>query len=279
MIWGAAFIAQRNATEHLGPFTFNALRLGLAAVVLCFIDHWFSTPRWKQSDIRPGLILGFLLFLALGCQQIGVAYTSAGKAGFITGLYVLLVPIELWIFWRRKLDHIIWFAAGLAVFGLFLLSGESGFRFSYGDSWVLACAVLFAAHVIWVEQAVLGTHPLKLAILQNAIAALLSSAAALSFEHIESTSIYQMWPELIYAGVLSSAFAYTVQIFSQRHTPAANVAIICSLESVFAAIAGWYFLNEAMNSRQIAGCSCILLGTLLPHLQLRARASDEAFGN
>lgn len=136
---------------------------------------------------------------------------------------------------RTKLVKVIWLGAFLATLGLCLLSGEDGLTISYGDSWVFVCAVIFAVHVLWIERCVEGAHPLKLAILQNGVAAFLSAVGSACFEGFLSAAVLTIWPELLFAGGLSGAFAYTVQTYAQRYTPAANAAIICSLESVFAA--------------------------------------------
>jgi drug/metabolite transporter (DMT)-like permease len=281
LIWGSAFVAQRTGNELVNPFTFNGVRFMIGGLVLLPILAWRqkhglkTTPASHKADIwRKGALLGILLFAGASLQQIGLITTTAGKGGFITGLYVVLVPLLLACFWRSRIHWSNWAGALLALGGLFLLSinTEQDFCLNPGDVWVLLGSFFWALHVIAVGKIAPGQSAIKLATIQYLVCALLCTTTALVWEWGTWSHILKALPAILYAGVLSTGIAYTGQVVAQRHAPAVDAAIILSLEAVFAAIAGWLILNEAMNAQQIGGCILMFLGMLAA--QTRDRHSD-----
>jgi drug/metabolite transporter (DMT)-like permease len=278
IIWGSAFVAQRTGNEQVGPFTFNAVRFLVGSLVLLPLLTWqrlhktggSSTPRSpKKSNLwRSGLLLGLLLFGGASLQQLGLVTTSAGKGGFITGLYVVIVPLLLALFWHERIEWANWTGAGLAVVGLFLLSIRlrEVFRVDPGDVWVLLGAFAWAMHVIAVGRLAPGHDPLALATTQYVICALLCAAAALVLEWGTWDGMVRAAPAILYAGVLSTGLAYTGQVVAQRRAPAADAAIILSMESAFAALSGWLALGETLTAQQLAGCVLMFAGMLLTQL-------------
>lgn len=274
-IWGFAFVAQRAGMAHVGPFTFNAVRFALGSFSLVPLVL-FSLRNKEQSNsatIKPdlrmilfgGIAAGIALFAGSSLQQIGIVYTTAGKAGFITGLYVILVPI-MGIAWRQKSHSGVWFGALLAVTGLYLLSVTEKFTISPGDFLVLLSAFFWAAHVLLIGWLSRKMNPLLLALLQFFACSLFSFVSALFFEEITLTGIKAATIPILYAGLFSVGIAYTLQIYAQRHAPAANAAIILSLEAVFAVLGGRLLLNESLSLRGLVGCSFMLTGMILSQM-------------
>jgi drug/metabolite transporter (DMT)-like permease len=279
IIWGSAFVAQRAGNEQVGPFTFNAVRFLVGSLVLFPILIWqrlcgkrpsvpSSASSQKNTLWRNGLLLGLLLFGGASFQQLGLVTTTAGKGGFITGLYVVLVPLLLALFWRDRIGWGNWVGAALVVAGLFLLSISlrEAFSIDPGDVWVLLGAFLWAMHVIAVGRLAPGHDPLKLAAVQYIVCALLCAAAALVLEWGTWDGVLKATPSILYAGVFSTGLAYTGQVVAQRHAPATDAAIILSMESVFAALSGWLALGETLTGQQLAGCTLMFVGMLLAQL-------------
>lgn len=266
VIWGSAFVAQRTGMERIGPFTFNGVRFALGSAVLLPFLGWRRSRGLSSFGLRSGALLGLLLFAGASFQQTGLVYTTAGKAGFITALYVVLVPLLLALVWRERVGWSAWLGAALAMVGLFLLSAQlltDGFRLAPGDGWVLAGAFAWALHVIAVGRVAPGRDPLWLAMVQYGVCALLCLVVAVALERMEwADALLAKWP-LLYAGVLSTGLAYTGQIVAQRHAASAHAALILSLESVFAALFGWLLLGEVLTTRQLLGCGLMLAGMLL----------------
>jgi drug/metabolite transporter (DMT)-like permease len=262
LVWGSAFVAQRLGMQQVGPFAFNATRFAVGAFTLVPILGWRRLRRIPRAEIRGGLLLGLLLFAAASLQQFGLVWTTAGQAGFITGLYIVIVPLLLALVWRQWAAWSNWLGAALATTGLFLLSVQAGFQLAPGDKWVLLGALVWALHVIAIGQLAPGRDPLRLALVQYAVCSLLSIPAALLLEPGTWPGLPAL-PAILYAGVLSIGLGYTGQIVAQRHTSPSHAAIILSLESVFAALSGWLVLGEALSPRQLAGCGLMLAGMLL----------------
>ena len=272
VVWGSAFVAQRLGMEQVGPFAFNAARFAVGALTLVPVVGWRRLHSTSREDIRRGAILGLLLFAAASLQQIGLIWTTAGKAGFITGLYVIIVPLLLALFWRERVGWLGWIGAGLATAGLFLLS-VSGFgaaldqlRLAPGDGWVLGSAAVWALHVIAIGRIAPGRDPLRLALIQFVVCSLLSFPAALLLEPGSWLGLPLAAPAILYAGVLSIGLGYTGQIVAQRAVGSTRAAIILSTESVFAALFGWLVLGEALKPQQLVGCGFMLAGMLLARL-------------
>ena len=274
-IWGFAFVAQRVGMDYVGPFIYNGIRFALGSLVLLpFLlvgnkraHHRVVNPTVSASQkfFRYGLPLGLILFCGASLQQIGLVYTTAGKAGFITGLYVIIVPI-IGLLWRQRPGHGTWLGAVLAAVGLYLLSFSGSVNMSQGDLLVLAGAFFWAGHVQFVGWVSNRIDALGLAISQFIICSVLSTITALLVETITLTGILQAAIPILYGGILSVGIAYTLQIIAQRHAPPAHTAIILSLETVFAALGGWLILDETLPFRGLAGCGLMLAGIVLSRL-------------
>jgi drug/metabolite transporter (DMT)-like permease len=249
--------------EQVGPFAFNATRFAVGGLTLIPVLGWRRLRSLSRTELRSGLLLGLLLFVAASLQQFGLVWTTAGKAGFITGLYIVIVPLLLALAWRKWAAWNSWLGAGLATVGLFLLSVQAGLQLAAGDQWVLISALVWALHVIAVGRFVRGRDPLRLALVQYAVCSLLSIPATLLLEPGTWSGLLLAVPAVLYAGVLSIGLGYTGQIVAQQHTSPTHAAIILSLESVFAALSGWLVLGEALAPRQLVGCGLMLAGMLL----------------
>jgi drug/metabolite transporter (DMT)-like permease len=274
-IWGFAFVAQRVGMEHIGPFLFNAIRFALGSLSLLPLIYLGmgngrseSTPPIpisKGARIAGSLLAGSVLFGGASLQQIGIVYTTAGKAGFITGLYVILVPI-IGLKWGRKASTGTWFGALLAVTGLYLLSVTETFTIDKGDFLVLMSAFMWAAHVLWISWLSPRMNPLILASSQFAICSIFSLLAASALEPIILGSILAAAVPILYGGLCSVGIAYTLQVVAQRDAHPAHASILLSMEGAFAVLGGWLILNETLSLRGLAGCGFMLAGMVLSQL-------------
>ncbi|MBU1009451.1 MAG: DMT family transporter [Bacteroidetes bacterium] len=271
LIWGFAFVAQRQGMQHTGPLTFNAIRFLLGAASL-IPAMYFMRPRVSISDIftgkhllLSGIMAGTALFFAASFQQVGIIYTTAGNAGFVTSLYILFVP--LFGLMRKQFSAAnIWFGSLLALPGLYLLSVGEGFMVQPGDLIVLIGAFFWAAHLVILSY-VSPRHDFRLlAIIQFMFTALASLVLALLFETPKIADISMVALPVLYAGVLSVGVGFTLQVLGQRHARADHAALILSLEAVFAAIGGWLILQEAMGIRQLVGCFLMFAGVVVSQL-------------
>jgi len=268
LIWGFAFVAQRMGMDHVGPFIFNGIRFALGAMVILPFIFFSRTPTNRAPStsnrylIYGGIILGLTVFGGASLQQYGLVYTTAGNAGFITGLYVVFVPI-LGLF-RKQFPHFtVWIAALLAVIGLYFLSVTESFNLVFGDMLVLIGAVFWAAHVVIIGVMSPKVNALKLALIQYLVCSILSLVVALAVETNTLDGIIKATIPILYGGILSVGIAYTLQVIAQKTAPPSHAAIILSLEAVFAAIGGWLVLNEQLGNREIFGCGLMLLGMLV----------------
>ena len=267
-IWGFAFVAQRMGMEYVGPYLFNAARFALGCLpLLPFVAQNASGPLLPHLlRAAPGsLLAGLFLFAGSSLQQVGIVYTTAGKAGFITGLYVILVPI-LGLALGQQSGRNTWLGALVATAGLYLLSVEPPFSIAYGDALVLIGALFWAGHVLIIGRFAQQIDWAALAFLQFLTCSLLSFGVALAVEPVAWQPLVDAaWP-VFYGGVLSVGVAYTLQVVAQRQAPASHAAIILSLETVFAALGGWWLLSEAMSLRGLAGCGLMFGGMLVSQL-------------
>lgn len=276
-IWGFAFVAQRAGMEYVGPFTFNGIRFALGGLVLLPMLVLFrgktapsatSTPR-HRSWIAIGSA-GVILFISANLQQVGLVYTTAGKAGFITGLYVVIVPL-LGLLGRHRVSATVWAGCGLATVGMYLLSVVGVFSIAPGDALVFGSAIGWAFHVHIVSWLAQRRNPLQIAILQFAICSVLSLAVAAWTETIQISAILQAGWLIAYAGILSVGVAYTLQVVGQRHVPPAKAGVILSLEAVFAVIGGSALLGETLSIRGWIGCVLMLGGMMLAQARTQKR--------
>jgi len=271
-IWGFAFVAQRMGMDHVGPFTYNGVRFALGALTLAPLLLAGATsppaipvPMRLRGFICGGGALGVVLFVAASLQQVALLYTTAGKAGFITGLYVVVVPI-LGLFWGQRPSVGTWAGAGLAAAGLYLLSVTETLRIDYGDGLVLVSALFWSLQVLMVAWLSPRTRPVSLAFYQFSVCALLSLIVAVVFERFEWNAVAAAALPILYGGVLSVGVAYTLQVVAQRDAHPAHASILMSLEAVFAAFGGWMLLGETMNLRGLVGCALMLAGMILSQL-------------
>ena len=279
-IWGFAFVAQREGMETMGPFLFNAARFFIGSAVLFPLVWYLSkknkTPKNKETSTKKlliaGTIAGLFLFLASSFQQVGIQYTTAGKAGFITGLYIFFVPL-IGIFFGQRTGSGTWLGAFIAVIGLYLLSINDDFSIARGDLLQLICAVFFAAHILVVGYVAKRMDPLKLSLIQYVVSGVLSFFIAIAIEVITWQMIVDTAIPLLYAGVMSIGVGYTLQVVAQQHAKSSHAAIILGLEGAFAVLGGWLILDENLSTRGLIGCGLMLSGMflsqLLPRLSLK----------
>ena len=278
-IWGSAFVAQSVGAEYVGAFTFLAVRNWIAVVFLIPVIYVRDTILRKRGrpSVRPanrtqrrfllmgGAACGFFLCAASAFQQVGIRYTTTAKAGFITALYVVIVPI-LSVFFGKSVKSRIWMCVALAVLGLYLLCMRGELSLSFGDGVVLVCAFLFACQIMTVDYFAPQVDTVRLSQTQFLVTALLSTVCMFFFEDLSSDSLIRALPSIAYAGVMSSGVAYTLQIIGQQNLNPAIASITMSLESVFAALAGWIVLGQSMTVRELAGCVLMFAAIILAQL-------------
>ena len=274
-IWGFAFVAQRVGMDYVGPFTFNGVRfalgsLSLIPLVLLKRRHPSAQaalvpPAGRKTVLWGGALAGVALFMGASLQQVGLVYTTAGNAGFITGLYVVIVPL-LGLFWKQRPDLGTWVGAVLAAAGLYLLSVTAAFRIAYGDLLVLVGAFFWALHVLIIGWLSPRIESVLLACIQFAVCSALSLITAAALETTTPEALMAAALPILYGGLLSVGVAYTLQVVAQRDARPAHAAIILSLESVFAALGGWLLLGEVLSGRALLGCGLMLAGMLLSQL-------------
>lgn len=269
-IWGFAFVAQRIGAKYVGSFTFNGVRFALGAVSLIplLMYSYRKSPkvsgsenRWKGT-IGAGIIVGTVLFLGSSLQQIGLAYTTAGKAGFITGFYIVLVPV-FGLFLKHHINLSTWVAVILAIVGLYMLSVSDGFYIDKGDLFEIAGTVFWTLHILLVDNYTKKVEALKLSFVQFITCSMLSIIVAVTFEKITMMGLYNAAIPILYGGICSVGIAYTLQVVGQKYAKPSHAAIILSMESFFAALGGIIILHENMGVRGYIGCALMLSGMIL----------------
>lgn len=271
VIWGGGFVAQRLGIQQLGPFLFNGFRFLIGALTLVPImalrsrQQKTSEISWRKT-ILIGLAAGLFLFFGATFQQLGLIYTTAGKAGFITGLYVILVPL-MGMLWGDKTSLNTWLGAILAVGGLYFLSVTSGLQFAPGDGYVLLGAVFWAGHVQFIAKFSPSVDAIRLSFVQALFTSLVSFGVGFAKETLDAGSLMAAFWPIIYGGVISIGIAYTMQVIAQRSAKPTPAAIILSLESVFAAFWGWLILREVLSTRAMMGSGLMLAGMMLSQIQ------------
>ncbi len=272
-IWGFAFVAQRVGMGFLGAFTFNGIRFALGSIsllpVIYFFDKKFKSENSAErvdadikTTIKSGVIAGCILYIAASLQQVGLIYTTAAKAGFITSLYIVLVPI-LGIFLKQKTHSTTWLGAITAAVGLYFLSINEGFTIEFGDLLQVIGALFWAVHIQVIDKFVKNVDAIKLSSTQFATCSVLSLITAFIFEDISMSGVIDAIVPLLYGGVMSAGVAYTLQAVGQRYAKPSHAAIALSMEAVFAAIGGILILNETMSLRGYLGCALMLAGMLI----------------
>lgn len=290
-IWGLAFVSQSKGMEYMGPFTFNGVRSIIGALVLviylagmCLIGQKkLSDVDWK-STLQAGFWCGILLTIASTVQQFGIQYTSVGKAGFITTLYIIFVPI-LGIFLKKKVSPVIWLGAVVAAVGMYLLCMTEDFSLGSGDIMIFTCAVFFAVHILVVDHFSDRADGVIVSCIQFGMCGVLCGAGALLFEQPTVAQLLSGSGTLLYAGVMSCGVAYTLQIVGQKDVNPTVAAMILSLESVIATIAGFLaykmgFLgtDQSMSPRQVAGCALVFAAVIMVQIPWGALKTDYRTG-
>lgn len=288
LIWGVAFVAQSVGMDYVGGFTFNFARcmIGGAALLPCI---WLfgrgkeeererkNKKEEKKMLAAGGVCCGAALFLASNLQQFGIKYTTVGKAGFITALYIVLVPV-LGLFLKKRVQGKVWISVALAVGGLYLLCMTEGFSLSQGDFLVLLGALAFAVHILVIDYFSPKADGVKMSCIQFFSCGVLSGIAMLIFEKPSLAAMLQAWMPILYAGIFSCGVGYTLQILGQKGMDPTVASLILSLESVVSVLAGWALLGETLSLRELSGCGLMFLAILLAQLPGREETgsvSDE----
>ena len=283
-IWGVAFVAQSVGMDYVGPLTFNSVRSIIGALFLipciAFLDKLKEKenkaagtdiqpePQDKKTLIIGGVCCGIAIAIASTLQQYGIAYTTVGKAGFITALYIVIVPI-LGIFLKKKPRLIVWVSVVLALAGLYFLCMTESLSFGVGDTLVLICAFVFSLHILIIDHFSPKVDGVRMSCIQFAIAGILCGIPALIFEHPTLSALLAAWAPILYAGVLSCGVAYTLQIVAQKNYDPTTASLLLSLESVFSVLAGWVILGQSLSPREIFGCVLVFVAIVLVQLPER----------
>ena len=290
-IWGVAFVAQSVGMDYVGPWTFNASRFIIGAVFLipciAFLDGLKkkeaaasgtsseeSAPQDKKTLLIGGLCCGIAIAVASTLQQYGISMTTVGKAGFITALYIVIVPI-LGIFLKKKPRLIIWVSVVLALAGLYFLCMTDSLSFSKGDTMVLLCALVFSIHILIIDYFSPKVDGVRMSCIQFFVASIICGIPALILEHPQFSSLVAAWAPILYAGILSCGVAYTLQIVAQKNYDPTIASLILSLESVFSVLAGWVILHEALSPREILGCVLVFIAIILVQLPEKKKSSQK----
>ena len=277
MIWGSGFVAQSTAAECLSPFTIGALRNLIGCIFLSPViylidkrdkrsaDYMMPTQKHNKMLVLGGISCGIALAVASTFQQMGVPLTTVGKAGFITALYIVIVPI-FGVFLKKKTPAVIWLAVAVAVGGMYLLCINGELSIGRGDLYVLICAMCFAAHILIIDHFSPHVNGVKMAFIQFATCSAICAVCALIFEHPNVRNILSMALPIVYLGVMSTGVGYTLQVVSQKNIQPEIASLIMSLEAVFAALLGWLLLNEHLNAKELVGCALIFAAVMLAQL-------------
>jgi drug/metabolite transporter (DMT)-like permease len=282
IIWGSTFVAQQiGMAQGVGPMTYNGLRFALGCLSLLPVILWrkkYAAPAegGAKLPVLGSLFAGLFLFGAASFQQIGLQYTTSANSGFITGFYILFVPL-LGLFLGQKVPKSLWVSIPVCLFGFYLLSVTSEFKISKGDVLTLFCAALWACQILVIDRIARQGDALQIAALQFGLCALLSVLSGLFFEYCTLNQIKAASGAIAYGGLMSVGIAFTLQVICQKRCPPAPAAIIMSLEAVFAAIAGYLVLNQELTVRAILGCVLIFVGVVMAQVLplLKRREGEE----
>ena len=275
-IWGVAFVAQSVGMDYVEPFTFNGVRNLLGALVLLPVICGMSGERdvaEEKKDTKTlwlgGVLCGLCLCVASSLQQIGIQYTTAGKAGFLTAMYIIMVPV-FGLFLKKKCSPFVGISIVLATVGLYLLSIKEGFSIGKGDIYVILCAVVFSIHILVIDYFAPKCNGVKLSCIQFLVCGVLCSVIALVVEEPTISGILAAWLPIAYAGVMSCGVAYTLQIIGQKGMNPTVASLILSLESVISVLAGWLLLHQTLSAREIIGCAIMFAAIILAQLPTKS---------
>ena len=287
LIWGCAFVAQSVGMDYLGPFTFNSIRCLMGGIVLIPVLLLFKRNGRKKSQeqmaevagagigsrkdlIVGGICCGLALAAGSSLQQIGLVYTTAGKAGFITALYIVIVPV-MGILLGKRVGLKVWIGVVLAATGMYFLCITEGFSIAKGDFFVFLCAAAFSVHILVIDYFAPKVDGVALSCIQFFVCGILCAVPMLVSEQPQISQIMEAWVPLAYAGVLSCGVAYTLQVVAQKNTDPAVASLILSLESVFSVLAGWVILGERLSGRELFGCALVFTAVILAQFPEKAR--------
>lgn len=275
LIWGTTFVAQSEGTAHIGPFTFNCMRSLISFIVLIPVvlimnksdkkDSLALKSKFTKTLLLGGISCGAAMFIGSTFQQTGISYTTAGKAGFITALYIVIVPLT-GIFFKKKVPVFVWISVVIAVAGMYLLCIKEGFAIGKGDLLVFFCALGFTAHILVIDYFSNKADCVMMSCIQFLMNGILSGIMMLIFEKPDISSIIQCAFPILYAGLLSGAIGYTLQIVAQKDTDPTVASLLMSLESVFAALSGWLILHEVLTLKEFIGCMLIFAAVILAQI-------------
>ena len=286
MIWGTAFVFQRVGMESIEPVTFNAARMALAAVFVGSVSFLLwkkekksASPartaeeqrRYSRNTVIGGVCCGCFLSAASILQQMGLVYTTAGKAGFITAMYILLVPITGSLLFRKRNTWLVWLAVLFGVAGMYFLCITEEFRLSHGDTLICLCALFFTFHILCCDHFAPRGDPIRISAIQFATATVISAVAAAVFETPTPEKIASALVPILYCGLVSGGIGYTLQIVAQKYTDPTIASLLMSMESVFAMIAGTVLLGEQMTARELTGCLIMFVAIVLVQIPLPKR--------
>lgn len=289
VVWGGGFVAQSVGMDYVGPFTFNSVRSIVGGLVLLpvifLLDRRKTEEEKKQLTpgekagakkalLTGGICCGLCLCVASNLQQIGISYTTVGKAGFITAMYIILVPV-LGIFMKRKAGIRIWISVALAVLGLYLLCMTESLALSKGDTYVLLCALAFSIHILTIDHFSPLVDGVKMSCIQFLVSGICSGIVMLLFEKPQPGAVLSAWQSILYAGVVSCGVGYTLQIVGQKGMNPTVASLILSLESVVSALAGWLILGQSLSTRELMGCVVMFAAIILAQLPEKRQTADE----
>ena len=279
-IWGTAFVGQRQGMEHMGPITFNACRMALAALTIGTVSFVLrkrdaqkqqdmsdqSRREYRKNTVIGGICCGFFLTIAALFQQMGMVYTTAGKGGFITAMYILLVPVINWILFKRKSRPLVWIAVLMGIAGIYLLCVTEGLTLEKGDALVMVCPFFFAGHILCCDYFVQRADPAELSAIQFFTVTVLSTIMAFIVENPTWQQVTAAIVPIVWLGVLSSGTGYTLQIIAQQWTDPTVASLLMSLEAVFAVLAGTVLLGERMSARELFGAAIMFAAIILAQI-------------
>ena len=279
-IWGTAFVGQRQGMEHMGPITFNACRMALAALTIGTVSFVLrkrdaqkrqdmsdqSRREYRKNTVIGGICCGFFLTIAALFQQMGMVYTTAGKGGFITAMYILLVPVINWILFKRKSRPLVWIAVLMGIAGIYLLCVTEGLTLEKGDALVMVCPFFFAGHILCCDYFVQRANPVELSAIQFFTVTVLSTIMAFIVENPTWQQVAEAVVPIVWLGVLSGGIGYTFQIIAQQYTDPTVASLLMSLEAVFAVLAGTVLLGERMSARELFGAAIMFAAIILAQI-------------
>lgn len=285
IIWGLAFVAQTQGMEHIGPFTFTAAR-SVVAIIFLYLTYIFFNKTSKayreqkfdmKRTIRGGVLCGLVFTFGINFQQIGLVYTTAGKASFLTALYIVFIPI-IGLFYGKKINRKLQLCIVFAMIGTYLMSVKGSLSMNIGDLITIFGSIVFAIHILMLSEFSKDTNAVLVSLIQFAVCGFFSLIAALIFEGIEMSAILKSYLAILYVGILSSGVGFTIQLMALKELDPVVASMISSLESVFGAVFGWLILSQSMSEREIIGGIIIFVATLIAQLPIEVYLQKKLEG-